>query len=176
MAAATGNPVWANSGFSAVVPPGSLSNGNQVLSIYLHTGGKGWWYKSVSVNVSSAGAAAAVTAPSSSSSSSSGGSANTTVTVTSPTEAQNVSTRSDFTIQGTASPDVDRIDVYINGEPDTGTQLGEVSPASDGSWSLTFTPTEFPSTHANIYVFAHSKVTGQTVEIMRGFNITDRSV
>jgi hypothetical protein len=79
-------------------------------------------------------------------------------------------------MQGTASPDVDRIDVYINGEPDTGTQLGEVTPASDGSWSLTFTPTDFPAAHTNIYVFAHSRVTARTVEILRGFNITDGPV
>jgi hypothetical protein len=175
VAAATGNQFWAASGFSATLQGSSLPAGQQTLNVYMHTGGKGWWYKSVSINVSSAAPAAAAPAPSSSSSSS-GGSANTVVEVTNPVEAQNVSTRSDFTIQGTASSDVDRIDVYINGEADTGTQLGEVAPASDGSWSLTFTPTKFASTHANIYVYAHSRVTGQTVETIRGFNITDRSV
>jgi hypothetical protein len=174
--AALGNPYWAASGFSASVPGSSLPAGSQTLNVYVHTGGKGWWFKSVNVNVSSAAPAAAAPAPSTSSSSSSGGSANTTVTVTNPTEAQNVSTRSDFTIQGTASNDVDRVDVWINGEPDTGTELGTVTPQSDGSWSLTFSPTHFPSTHANIYVFGHSKVTGKSVEVIRGFNITDRSV
>jgi Bacterial Ig domain len=173
------NPFWSASGFSASVQGSSLPAGSQTLNVYLHTPGKGWWFKSVNINVSSTAPAAAAPAPSTSSSSSassSGGTANTTVTVTNPTEAQNVSTRRTFTIQGTASSDVDRVDIWINGEPDTGTQLGTVNPASDGSWSLEFNPTKFPSTHANIYAFGHSKVTGKSVETIRGFNITDRSV
>ena len=63
--------------------------------------------------------------------------------------------------------------VWIFGERDAsgGTQLGTVQVGSDGSWSLTFKPTRFTSTHTNIYVYAHSKATGQTTEIVRGFNI-----
>src|SRR5205807_4001600 len=104
------------------------------------------------------------------------------LTISNPAEAQNVSTRSDYTVTGTATTpgigpsDVDRIDVYINGEKDTGTLLGETTPLSDGSWAVTFKPTRFPSTHANVYVFAHSRSTGKEVEVIRGFNITDRSV
>ncbi|MBV9175038.1 MAG: hypothetical protein JOZ81_33705 [Chloroflexi bacterium] len=174
--AALGNAFWAASGFSASVQGSALPTGQQTLNVYLHTPGKGWWFKSVNVNVSSTAPAAGMPAPSTSSTTTSGGSANTSVTVTAPNEAQNVSTRSSFTIQGTASSDVDRVDVWINGEPETGTQLGTVTPASDGSWSLSFNPTRFPSTHSNLYVFAHSKVTGKSVETIRGFNITDKSV
>src|SRR5438128_1797779 len=56
VAAATGNPYWAASGFGAVVPGGSLSAGGQALSVYAHTPGKGWWYKQVQVSVSTAAA------------------------------------------------------------------------------------------------------------------------
>lgn len=170
--AALGNPFFSASGFSATVNGSSLPAGQQTLNVYMHTGGKGWWFKSFSVNVVSGGAASN---PSSSSSTSSA-SASTTVTVTQPTEAQQVSTKRAFTIQGTASQDVDRVDVWINGERDTGTQLGTVTPGSDGTWALQFNPTKFPSTHTNIYVFAHSKVSGKEVEIVRGFNITDKNV
>src|SRR5262249_11627566 len=52
VAAALGNPYWAASGFGATVPSGALSPGDQLLSIYAHTPGKGWWYKQVPVNVS----------------------------------------------------------------------------------------------------------------------------
>jgi hypothetical protein len=52
VAAATSNPYWAASGFGAVVPAGSLSTGNQTLSVYAHTPGKGWWFKQVNVSVS----------------------------------------------------------------------------------------------------------------------------
>ena len=55
---ALGNPFWAASGFSAVLPPASLAPGAQTLSVYVHTPGKGWWYKQAAVNVSSSAVAA----------------------------------------------------------------------------------------------------------------------
>jgi hypothetical protein len=171
--AALSNGYWSASGFSAAVPGSSLPAGSQTLNVYMHTGGKGWWFRSVTVNVGGGGGAAAP-APSSTSS---GVGAQTTVNVTAPTENANVSTKGgDYTISGTASLDVDRVDVWINGERDTGSQLGTTTPNSDGTWSVTFRPTRYPSTHANLYVFARSKTTGKEVEIVRGFNITDRSV
>jgi hypothetical protein len=46
---------YQNSGFSAVVPAGSLSAGNAAtLYVYLHTASKGWWYQSVAVNQAAA--------------------------------------------------------------------------------------------------------------------------
>jgi hypothetical protein len=179
VASALGNPYWAASGFSAVVNGSSVPAGGQTLNVYLHTGGKGWWFKSVSVTGGGA-AAAAAPAPSA------GAAPTATVagdapvlTITAPTEGQNVNAKgsADFTITGTATDPaagpsaIDRVDVWILGEPDTGTQLGTTTPAGDGSWSLTFKPTKFPSTHVNIYVFAHSKATGKTTETIRGFNI-----
>jgi hypothetical protein len=40
---------FAHSGFSAVIPAGGLATGPQTLYVYLHTGAKGWWYKTVAV-------------------------------------------------------------------------------------------------------------------------------
>jgi hypothetical protein len=173
--AALGNPFWAASGFSALVNGSSVPGGSQTLYVYLHTGGKGWWFKTVTVN--GGGAAASAPAPAPGGAVTAGAAPN--LAVTSPTEGQNVSAKgsADFTITGTASDPatgaggIDRVDVYILGEPDTGTLLGSVQPNGDGSWSVTFKPTKFPSTHVNIYVFAHSKTTGKTTEVVRGFNI-----
>src|SRR5712691_2018891 len=59
VAAAEGNPYWAASGFGGVVPAGALAAGQQGLSVYAHTPGKGWWFKQVQVNVSTSAAAPA---------------------------------------------------------------------------------------------------------------------
>jgi len=178
VATALGNPYFAASGFDVQVPATSLPSGNQTLDVYLHTPGKGWLFQPVIVDVGAA--AAAAPAPSSSTTTTATAATSAPqLTITEPTESQNVSTHSDFTITGNAtSPgagpsDIDRVDVYINGEKDTGTLLGETTPASDGSWSVGFTPTHFASTHSNIYVYAHSKSTGQETEVIRGFNIVD---
>jgi hypothetical protein len=175
VATALGNPYWASSGFSVSVATANLPAGSATLGLYVHTPGKGWWYEPLNVNASA-------TAPASSAGS---GSSTATgvpqVTVSDPTEGQNISTRNgDHTISGSVSSpgasaaDIDRIEVWINGERDSGTLLGTTTPQSDGSWSVTFTPTHFASTHSNIYVYAHSKSTGKETEILRGFNITDK--
>jgi Bacterial Ig domain len=189
---ALGNPFYANSGFSASVPGGSVPSGNQTLNVYMHTGGKGWWYKSVSVNGGGASSAPApAPAPSGTPAPISGSSAANAVasgtngapvvTITAPTESENVRAAgsSTYTIQGTAvdpttgAAGIDSVDVWINGEVNSqsGQDLGQATLNGDGSWSLTFSPTKFPSTHTNIYVYAHSKTTGKTTEAIRGFNI-----
>ncbi|MBV9601766.1 MAG: hypothetical protein JOZ87_33590 [Chloroflexi bacterium] len=169
---ALGNPFYAYSGFSASVSGGSVPSGAQTLYVYMHTGGKGWWFKTVSVN--GGGGGVNPTPPPS------GGGA-PVVTITAPTENQNVraSGSSTFTIAGTAkdpttgAAGIDSVDVWINGERNSGsgTDLGQATLNGDGTWSLSFSPTKFPSTHTNIYVYAHSKTTGQTTEVLRGFNI-----
>jgi hypothetical protein len=179
VATALGNPYWSASGFSVQIPAASLPAGNQTLGVYLHTPDKGWWYEPLTVNVAAGTGPAAAPSPSPSTSASVV-SGPPQLTVSSPTEGQDVSTKRDFTITGTVSEpgmsasDIDRVSVYINGEADTGTLLGDTTPASDGSWSVTFTPTHFSATHSNIYVYAHSRGTGRTTETIRGFNITDR--
>jgi len=178
--AALGNPFWAASGFSALVPGSSVPGGSQTLYVYLHTGGKGWWFKTVNVNGGGAAASAPAAAPAASApvaTNPSGGAPN--LTISAPTEGQNISAKgnNDFTITGVATDPtagaagIDRVEVFILGERDNGTLLGTTTPAGDGSWSVTFKPTNFPSTHVNIYVYAHSKVTGKTTEVIRGFNI-----
>jgi hypothetical protein len=177
--AATGNPFYTNSGFSASVPGNSVPSGGQTLSVYLHTPGKGWWFKTVSVNGGGGGTTSPAPAPGGAPANTAG--APPTVTVTQPKEGDNVkaSGNSQFTITGTATDPttgaagIDSVDVWILGERDSGSgqDLGQATLNGDGSWSLTFTPTKFPSTHVNIYVYAHSKTTGKTTEAIRGFNI-----
>ena len=98
-----------------------------------------------------------------------------TLSITNPIEAQNVSTKSDYTINGKASPGA-AIDVWINGERNThyATELGTTTAAGDGSWSLTFIPTHFPSTHSNLYVYAKDASSGVETLLSVGFNIVDK--
>lgn len=175
---ALGNPFFAASGFNGIVQGSSVPSGAQTLNVYMHTPAKGWWFKSV--NVTGGGAAgAAAPAPVPGAGTASG--APPTGSVTAPTEGQNVSAKgsSTFTITGTANDPtfgpsaIDSVDVWIFGErgSDSGQDLGMANLNGDGTWSLTFSPTKFPSTHTNIYVYIHSKATGHTTELIRGFNI-----
>ena len=182
VAAALANPFWEPSGLSAAVAGSAVPAGGQTLNVYVHTPGKGWWYKQVNVSGGGSGAtaAAAPAAPAAQPAPAAAGGP-PQVSVTSPTENQDVSAAgsANFTITGNATDPangagaIDSVEVWIFGERDAagGTQLGTVQPASDGSWSLTFKPTRFPSMHTNLYVYAHSKATGKTTEIVRGFNI-----
>jgi Bacterial Ig domain len=181
VATALGNPFYAASGFAASVPGSAVPGGPQTLNVYMHTGGKGWWFKPVSVNGGGSGAAAAAPAPSGNAPAATGGGGAPTGAVTAPTEGQNVSAKGSatFTIEGNASDPaagpggIDSVDVWIFGERDSGsgTDLGTANLNGDGTWSLSFSPTKFPSTHTNIYVYIHSKASGQTTELIRGFNI-----
>src|SRR5438270_854758 len=82
------------------------------------------------------------------------------LTIDSPTAKQNVSTKSDFTTSGTATDPgfgpsgIDDVQVFINGERGGAysTALGGAVLESNGSWSLTFTPTHFPSMHSYLFV------------------------
>jgi hypothetical protein len=182
VASALGNPFYAYSGFSASVPGSSVPGGPQTLNVYMHTGGKGWWFKSVSVNGGGTGAATSgAPAPSGPPAATNTAGAPPVVTISEPTEGQNVRATgsSQFTITGTAkdpstgAAGIDSVDVWINGERDSsgGTDLGPATLNGDGTWSLVFSPTKFPSTHTNIFAYAHSKTTGKTGEAIRGFNI-----
>jgi hypothetical protein len=173
--AAEGNPFWSDSGFVADVPGSSVPGGTQTLYVYVHTSGKGWWFKNIAVNgggtaSTSAAAPAPVAAPSGS------GSA-PQVTITNPSNNQDVSTRSDYTINGGVDdPQDTTIDVWINGERNTkyATDLGTATPGSDGSWSVTFKPTRFPSTHSNLYTYARNRATGLETLVVTEINIVDR--
>jgi Bacterial Ig domain len=176
VATALSNPFWAASGFNAGISGSAVPAGPQTLSVYVHTPGKGWWFKQVNVTGGGSGTGSA-TAPSAPVAG-----AAPQLTIISPEAGADVSTRSDFTIQGTTTDPgfgasgIDRVDIYINGERNSqyATQLGTPTPESDGSWTLTFKPTRFPSTHSNIYVYAHSRNTGLETLVSRDFNIVDK--
>jgi hypothetical protein len=168
VAAATGNPFFASSGFSAEVNGSSVPAGSQTINVYAHTPAKGWWYKSVPVT--GGGSGTGTTAPPSSGA--------PVLVVVNPTENQEVSTKSNYTITGTVSDpaNIDRIEIWINGERNaSGAQLlGTTTPNSDGSWSLTFVPTHYPSIHSNLFVYAHNKANGLETLVTRAFNIVDK--
>src|SRR5437868_2106516 len=86
---ALGNPFWSASGFVASVA--GLPAGAQPLYVYAHTGGKGWWFLPLSVNGGGSGTGA-VAPPAA------GGAPQ--LKILNPVENQNVSTKSDYTING----------------------------------------------------------------------------
>lgn len=51
VAQALGNPFFSASGYSAVLPAGSVPPGQSTLNVYVHSPGKGWWYRSLAVQV-----------------------------------------------------------------------------------------------------------------------------
>ena len=99
------------------------------------------------------------------------------VVISKPTNNENVSTKATYSIEGTVSnaASIDAIEVWINGERNSkyASLLGTTTPAPDGSWSLVFNPTKYPSTHSNLYVYAHNR-SGQETVANRELNITDR--
>ncbi|HEV7665584.1 MAG TPA: hypothetical protein VGQ62_18780 [Chloroflexota bacterium] len=198
VAAVTGNPFWAASGFRGGVPSGSLAAGTQVISVYAHTPGKGWWFKQVQVTVSAT--AAVSTAPSGAAPApvvSSGG-AFPIVGIEKPKDGENVPTKSDYEIQGfaldkNASPSqgvagsgIDRVDVYL-GDRDAGAaflgtaDLGFSDPAAaaygsqfaSAGWRITFKPTKYKANSYNLTAYAHSVVTGKEDSASRYFVIKE---
>ena len=173
---ATGDPYWSASGFGASIAGSSVSAASQTLNVYAHTPSKGWWFKSVTVTGGGTGTAAPAPAPSAPGAPAAGGPP--VITILNPTNNQNVSTKSDYTINGTVNDpgNIDRIETWINGERNShyATLLGTTTPNKDGSWSQTFTPTHFPSTHSNLYIYAHNAATGlETVKNVE-INIVDK--
>lgn len=168
--AVEGNPFWDDSGFVATIPGSAVPAGSQTLNLYAHTPGKGWWFKSVSVT----GGGSAAAAPSAPAAPAAGGAPQ--LTILNPTNNQNVSTKSDYTINGRVDNPRDDIDVWINGERNThyASELGTTTPTGDGSWSLTFTPTHFPSTHSILYIYARNRDSRQETLVSVEINIVDR--
>jgi hypothetical protein len=174
-----GNPYWAASGWSAVLDTGGLSTGQDTLSVYVHTPGKGWWYTQIGLTVGApvpsaplafiGGPPVAAGPP--------------LLTVASPLDGERVSTRLPvFKITGTARDPVsgvhgiDWVDVWLNGEQNTdgATFLGEADLATDGSWSLDMSPWRYTPITSNLYVYAHSDVTSRLALRVVHFIIVDR--
>src|SRR5579872_1512736 len=124
VAAATGNPYWASSGFGASVQGSSVPAGSQTLYVYAHTPGKGWWFNTVSVTGGGSGTGAAAPAPAAPAAPVAAGGPAPTITITQPTEGQNVNASGGhtFTITGVANDPnngpgaIDSVDIWIFGE------------------------------------------------------------
>ncbi len=163
VAAATGNPYWAASGFGGVVPTGALSTGNQTLSVYVHTPGKGWWYKQVNVTASSSAPASAAPAPAPSATTPTvSGGAVPILVIERPTSGENINTGSNGGLyQIMAFSDAAATATY-------GSQF-----ASAG-WRLTFKPTNLHAGSHTLFVYAHSVVTGKEDLETVGMNIVEK--
>jgi hypothetical protein len=175
VASALGNPSWSAAGWRAVIDASALPAGQATLSAYLHTPAKGWWAMQLTLSVSGTGellapAPAAQGAP-------------PLLSVSAPVEGQYVSTRSrSFRIRGTARDPangprgIDWVEVWLNGEAnaDPALFLGNLDVAADGAWSLDFDPDKHAPINSNLYVYAHSSVTGKRTLQVIHFYLTDR--
>ncbi|HYY90323.1 MAG TPA: Ig-like domain-containing protein [Chloroflexota bacterium] len=177
--AAFNYPFWSAAGYSASVPIGSLGTGSKTLNVYVHTAGKGWWFKQVAVNVGGAAAPAAAPAPGVTNPTASG----PVVTISDPRPGQNVPTTADFTLRGAATDPtagakaIDKVEIWIDGRRgDPGARfVGNANLDGGGGWSLSFSPTKFPSVNSNLYVYAHSTFSGKETVATVNFNIQDRT-
>jgi Bacterial Ig domain len=185
VAAAEGNPYFTDSGFTAVVPAGAVPAGNQTLSVYLHTPAKGWWYKSVDVSVSSsAPAAPSASAPAPVVQ----GATLPVIAIEIPGSGQTFTQRTGVQMvgyaldpnagpnQGVAGSGIDRVDVYMDGERDSGgTFVGDAelgfsdqtaarkygSQFQSAGWQLTFNPTNFTKGVHQIFAYGRSAASGK---------------
>ena len=177
VAAATGNPYWGSSGFSAVVPGGALAAGPATLTIAAHTPGKGTWTQQVPVNVTSGGTASVSTGTSAA------GQTGLVLIVQQPDQGAEVIGNKNGTIYGIAydtrtraelGSGVDRIQVYLDGERGVaGSQfIGEVVPTAT-TWSLAWEPTKYNAVpHHFLWVYGRSSVTGEEKLVQREIFIT----
>jgi hypothetical protein len=162
---ATGNSAWSQSGFNASVPGSAIPGGPQLVYVYVHTPGNGWWYMTVPVN--GGGTPSTVTAASGA----------PQIQILQPTEGENISqSQRQFTVSGTVSdPANTTVEVWIDGERDStgGAELGTATPASDGSWSLDINPSQLRTDHHNLRAYALDRATALQGSTIVGFNITN---
>jgi hypothetical protein len=179
--AALGNPFWSASGWRAVVDASALPVGQDTLAVYVHSLAKGWWSLQVQVTVV-AGQTVVSTGELLAPAPAAQGPL-PLVSVTSPSAGEYVSTRSrGFTIAGTARDPVygprgiDWVEVWLNGEAnaDHAVFLGSLDVSADGAWSVAFDPDLYPPIDSNLYVYAHSGVTGKRSMQVVHFHLSDR--
>jgi hypothetical protein len=189
---ALGNPFWANSGFVGTVPPGALGTGAQTLSVYVHTPGKGWWFKQVQVNVSPS---AGVGVPTSTA-----GAQPPVIVVESPNQGTSFTTKQTFQVigyaldpaaaanQGSQGSGIDSVTVYADAPREqNGNFMGHAdlgfsdatAAAAYGSqfaysgWRFNVSATSFHAGVHNLYFYAHSVVTGKENRVALGFAVTE---
>jgi hypothetical protein len=178
VAATTGVPAFVASGFAADVSTAGLAEGPTLLSVYAHTPAKGWWYRQVSVGLV---AQLYVSDPIN--------------VITWPVNGQVVSLGQSWQIAGYAldrnaqyGTGIDRVLVYLDGDSERGTRLGEATrgvtgttPAAFGrqfaaaGYRLTF---DHPSSRLrsgphDLSIYAHSAVSGRTTLSDVTFQATD---
>lgn len=167
VASTLGNPFFLNAGWSGVLDTGGLTPGQDLLGVYAHTPGNGWWFTAFTVSVGSTTA---------------GGLPK--LQVTAPLPDQQVSDRLPyFRVTGTVTDPVhgpnaiDYVEVWLNGEQgsDTGKLLGVADlDTRSGAWFVDFNPANYPQIASNLYVYAHSAVTGKRTLVVVHFTIVDR--
>jgi hypothetical protein len=178
---ALGNAAWSAAGWRAVVDTSALPAGQDTLSAYLHTPAKGWWAMQLTLLVGgqTVGSTGELLAPAPAAQG-----APPLLTVTSPSDGQYVSTRRrSFAISGTARDPlsgprgIDWVEVWFNGEANSERAifLGPADITADGTWSINFDPGAFPPINSNLYVYAHSGVTGKRTLQVVHFYLTDRT-
>jgi Bacterial Ig domain len=161
--AALANPYWPASGFSAEVAGQAVQPGLTTLYVYGHTPARGWWYQPTYVSASSlvlpgAPLPAANGFPS--------------VTISAPTSGEHIRwTQGRYTLQGAAADPragrangsgIDRVSVYFYGDEHDPNRIFIGNATLNGTtWSLTFTPKNVPTGHPQMYVYAHSALTGR---------------
>jgi len=161
VAAATGNPFWAASGFDVLVPGGAVQAGPANLTVVAHTPGKGSWSKPVSVAISGGGAVQT-----------SAVSSGLVLTIVIPGSNENVQANHDGHVRGVAydtrtraelGVGVDRVQVFLDGPRGTdGSQDLGIAAQTANTWSLAWEPTKFDHVmHHVLWVYARSSVTGE---------------
>jgi hypothetical protein len=166
------NPYFAASGWSASVPTSAYGPGS-VLYVYAHTPSKGWWYQQLSLNEPLVSFRAGPR-----------------LDIEQPTALATVHNNAPFTMHGTAydpaaagtqGTGVDRVQVYLNGDRQTGISIGDATLGQfdqfsaaagfpNAGWTLQFQAgswmdTVIDNTVVPMTVYAHSSVTGQETKM-----------
>ena len=203
VASATGNPFWVSSGYSALVGTGAVPAGTQTLYVYAHTPSKGWWWESVTVNASaSAPAATTPSAPTTGTAPPVSGGAAPILVIQAPKGAEIVKTNiATYDIrgyaldpnatpqQGSQGTGIDKVQVYMDADKDDPKTIfiGDAELAFDSpeaaaaygpqfqaaGWRASFKPTKFKAQGHQLFVYAHSVVTGKETLELRGFDIRE---
>jgi hypothetical protein len=161
VAAATGNPYWAASGFDALVPSSGLPGGSVTLTVAVHTPAKGSWSQPLSVTIGGGGAPLASPATS-----------GLVLRIVTPADGDNVQANNNGIISGVAydtrtraelGVGVDRVQVYLDGPRGSpGSQNLGTATMTGNTWSLAWEPTKYDHVpHHTLFIYAHSNVTGE---------------
>jgi hypothetical protein len=162
------NPFFASSGWTAPVPSNAYGP-VALFYVYAHTPSKGWWYQQVYLSTPIVSVQAGPK-----------------LDVEVPTALATVHSNAPYTARGTAydptasqGTGVDRVQVYLNGDRQSGILIGDAtlgqydqfsaraSPQfANAGWRLQFQPnswmdTVIDNTITRMTVYAHSSVTGQ---------------